>query len=90
MLEKQIEKKVKEYARSRGWAAYKFVSPNNRGVSDCIMFKDSQTVFIEFKQKGKKPTKLQEKFLAKMDDQGFITAVIDSIEGGKEFVDALS
>ena len=32
MLERDIEKRVKEYARSKGWLAYKFTSPGHIGV----------------------------------------------------------
>lgn len=89
MRESEIEKKVCDYAKSKGWLTYKFVSPSNRGVPDRIWLKNSHIVFVEFKAPNKMPTKLQEKVISKIQSQGFSVYVIDNVEKGKELVDDL-
>ena len=57
MLEKKIEEKVNEYAKSKGFLVYKFTSPNRRAVPDRMYVHPSGHVsFIEFKAEGKLPT----------------------------------
>lgn len=83
MLESTIEKKVSEYAKSKGWLSYKFTSPSNRGVPDRIYMKNGICLFIEFKAPKKKPTKLQEKVIERIKAEDFLVYVIDSIDEGK-------
>jgi hypothetical protein len=59
MLEKQIEKKVVDYCRKRGFLCYKFSSPANRGVPDRIIIGKGKVLFLELKRKGEMPTALQ-------------------------------
>lgn len=87
MKESEIEKKVCEYAKGRGWLTYKFVSPSNKGVPDRVLLKRGVCIFIEFKAKGKLPTKLQAKVLASIHNQGFLTYVVDNVEEGKKIID---
>lgn len=82
MLESGIEKKVSARAKNLGWLSYKFTSPNNRSVPDRLYIKDGQVIFIEFKQAGKVPTKLQEHTIKKMTEHGAIVYVVDSVEKG--------
>ncbi len=89
MLEREIEKKVKDYAKSKGWLTYKWVSPQNRGVPDSIFIKDGNVVFIEFKAPGKKPTKLQQKTIDAMLAQDCFVYVADSVEGATAVLDFL-
>jgi hypothetical protein len=86
MNESHIEKKVCEYAKSKGWLTYKFVSPSNRGVPDRLFLRKGNLFFIEFKAPGKIPTKLQSKIISKIKDQGFLVYVVDDIESGKSIV----
>lgn len=87
MRESQIEKKVTEYAKSQGWLSFKWSSPSQRGVPDRMFFKDFKIKMIEFKTKGKKPTRLQEKVHSNLYEQGFFVDVVDSIEAGKKVFD---
>lgn len=61
MRESELERKVVEYCRRQGLLTYKFVSPNNRGVPDRIVVCAPRggILFLELKQPGAKPTKLQ-------------------------------
>jgi hypothetical protein len=59
MLESELERKVVALCRSQQIATYKFVSPANRGVPDRIILCNGKAMFLELKQEGKKPTRLQ-------------------------------
>ena len=83
MRESTIEKAVNKYARSLGWLAYKFTSPSCRGVCDAIYFRNEITLLIEFKQLGKKATKLQQHHINKLREQLIPVYVVDSILQGK-------
>lgn len=76
--ESNIEKRVVRIAEEKGWNIYKFVSPNNRGVPDRLAIKQGRCLFVEIKQPGKKPTKLQEHIHAEFAKQGFVVHVIDN------------
>lgn len=90
MRESVIEKKVSDYAKAKGWLAYKFVSPNQKGVPDKIFIGGGEMFFIEFKALGKKPTKLQESVFVKLRKEGFEVYIIDSVESGKALIDELN
>ena len=90
MLEKDIEKKVKAYAKSKGWLVFKFSSPAHRGVPDGMFIRDGRVFFIEFKQLGKKATKLQQITIDKIICEDIKVFVCDSVEQGKGIVDAQS
>ena len=56
-LEKDIEARVCEYARSKGVLAYKFTSPSRAAVPDRLFIApDGRVWFCEFKREGQKAT----------------------------------
>jgi hypothetical protein len=62
VLEKQIEAKVCDYAKSKGVLAYKFTSPARAAVPDRLFIgPDGRMWFCEFKREGAKPTPQQER-----------------------------
>ena len=79
--EKVLERKLCKRVKELGGHAYKFVSPNQRGVPDrlCIL-PNGVTVFVELKTTGKKPTKLQELCMTELRGLGQRCEVIDSSE----------
>lgn len=85
MRESKIEKEVTKYAKVLGWLSYKFVSPNQKGIPDRLYLRDSVLIFVEFKQEGKEPTKLQAKCIKSIRNQGFNVIIIDNIEKGIKF-----
>ena len=87
MREKDIEKWVKDYSRKLGWLPFKFTSPAQRGVPDCVFLKEGVIIFIEFKALGKQPTKLQLVMAQKMKEHGALVFLIDSREKGKDLFD---
>ena len=88
MLESKIETEVSKHAKLLGWLSYKFTSPNNRAVPDRIYFREGRTILIEFKQLGKKPTKLQTKVINDLKKQLIDVYVVDNIEQGKGIFNA--
>lgn len=89
MYEREIEKRVKEYARSKGWLAYKFTSPGHAFVPDGLFISpDGVVIFIEFKQKGKKPTTMQEREHQRLREHKRPVYLIDDVDEGKKVIDA--
>ena len=87
MLEKEIEKYLREQVKLRGGVAFKFISPGNVGVPDrLVLFPNGKIIFIELKATGKKTSKIQDIQIKKIRDLGFDVYVIDSKE---EVLDAI-
>lgn len=76
--EKVLERKLVDKIKKLGGHAYKFVSPNQRGVPDrlCVL-PHGITVFVELKTTGKKPTKLQELCMSELRALGQECVVVD-------------
>ena len=90
MLEKDIEARVCEYARSKGVLAYKFTSPARAAVPDRLFITSNGRVwFCEFKRTGQKPTLAQEREHAKLRAQKVNVFVIDSVIEGKTMIDVM-
>ena len=90
MLEAQIEKTVSEYARGKGFLAYKFTSPNRAAVPDKLFILPSGHMFFcEFKRTGQKPTVPQEREHARLRQQNVQVYVVDDIQQGKDIIDSM-
>lgn len=90
MLEKAIEAKVCEYARSKGWLAYKFTSPARAAVPDRLLISPAgKCVFIEFKREGQKPSEAQKREHQRLREQNVSVFVIDNVADGKAVVDVM-
>lgn len=89
-LEKEIEKKICDYAKSKGCYVRKFTSPNNRSVPDRLFITPFGTVgFLEVKRGGEKPTKAQELEMALLTKQNANVKWCDNVEDGRQFIDDL-
>lgn len=78
--EKYIEQMLCRIIREMGGTAYKFVSPNRRGVPDRIcLLPGGEMFFVEVKSRGKKPSPLQEIEIEKLRKLGFSVYVLDSV-----------
>lgn len=86
MKESELEAKCTRYAKDRQILSFKFQSANNRGVPDRIFMGGGAVLFVEFKQKGKKPSALQDKVMGTMREHGALVAVIDDYDNFKELV----
>ncbi|ERP95653.1 hypothetical protein Q669_29715 [Labrenzia sp. C1B10] len=90
MLEKKIERLVSAYGEKRGFLVRKLQWVGRHGAPDRVFMKAGVIYFIEFKQKGKKPTANQEAEIQRLRDAGFGVWVIDCVEEGKALLDRLS
>lgn len=81
MRESELEKKFTGMVRNAGGRAYKFVSPGNDGMPDrLVILPGGRMGFVELKQKGGKPRKLQRFRMAELEALGCFTAVVDDPE----------
>jgi len=88
MLEKQIEDKVCQYARSKNILAYKFTSPARMGVPDRMFVAPlGRVFFIEFKREGGRVTPAQEREHTRLIAHGCEVHVVDNVLDGYEVVD---
>jgi hypothetical protein len=88
MLEKQIEAKVCEYAKTRNVLVYKFTSPARAAVPDRMFIRpDGRIWFVEFKREGAKPTEAQEREHHRLRQHKVNVFVIDNVEEGKTMID---
>lgn len=88
-LEKDIERRVCDYAKSLGILVYKFTSPSRRSVPDRLfIMPDGGVFFIEFKRKGEKPSPAQEVEIARIRKQGVHVFVVDEVPVGKAIIAA--
>lgn len=90
MIEKDIERKVNDYAKERGLLVYKFTSPNRAAVPDRLYILPSgHMFFIEFKAEGKKPTPAQEREHARLRGHNVTVYVVDNVTEGKQIIDVM-
>lgn len=90
MLEKDIERKVCQYARSKGWLTRKWVSPSHNFVPDQIFIAPGgRVIFIEMKREGRKPTPGQLREHEKLRKQGCLVFVVDNVADGKCLIDVM-
>ena len=90
MLEKDLERWCRRYAKAHGFGFFKWASPSQRGVSDRILLGPGGYVaFVEMKRPCRKPalTPLQQKHRDQLLDMGHRHYVINSRDGFIELVD---
>lgn len=83
MRESTIERAVCDYAKANGCLVMKLAGPNQKGQPDRMFIRNGKVLFMEFKAPGKKPTALQEKWLADLRRQGCVAMMCDDIGDGK-------
>jgi len=89
-LEKDIEARVCEYARSKGVLAYKFTSPSRAAVPDRLFIApDGRVWFCEFKREGQKATVAQEREHHKLRQSNVNVFVVDNVPEGKNMIDLM-
>lgn len=98
-LERDIERRGGEYAKTRGVLHLKFTSPQRAAVPDRLLLAEipeflrplvAQFVrFAEYKRKGKRPTEAQEREHARLRALGFTVDVIDSVDDAKRAIDEM-
>lgn len=90
MLEKEIEKRVCDYAKEKGLLVYKFTSPARAAVPDRLFItKTGKVFFIEFKRGGKVATPQQEREHERLENYKVNVFVIDDFVKGKLVIDLM-
>lgn len=89
MLEKDLERAVVNHCKMCGFVTYKFSSPSQRGVPDRIVIGPGGTLFLELKQFGKKPTKLQLHHIQMIKNAGGNADWADNILYARERINAI-
>ena len=90
MNERTIEAKLKNAVETSGGLCWKLVCPGTTGVPDRICLMRNRVVFVELKAPGKQPRPIQVRRMNQLRQQGFTALVVDSVDGIKEVLDALS
>ena len=90
MLEKEIEAKVCDYAKTKNVLVYKFTSPNRMAVPDRLFIRpDGRIWFCEFKREGQKPTSAQDREHHRLRQHKVSVFVIDNVAEGMVMVDTM-
>jgi len=90
MLEKEIEAKVCDYAKTKNVLVYKFTSPNRMAVPDRLFIRpDGRVWFCEFKREKQKPTPAQDREHHRLRQHKVSVFVIDNVPDGKAMVDMM-
>lgn len=90
MLERDIETRVCKHAQKFGVLTRKYTSPSHRSVPDRLfLFPGGLVAFIEFKQKGKKMTKGQQREAQKLMSLGHKVYLVDDVNEGKQLVNEI-
>jgi hypothetical protein len=78
--EKYLERKLVERIKAHGGLCLKFASVTEAGYPDrlCLM-PHGQTLWVELKTTGRKPTKLQEIRHQELRERGFAVYVVDDM-----------
>jgi hypothetical protein len=88
MLEKQIEKKVADYAKTKGYLEEKFYPKYKKGFPDRLFMNPwGVTIYIEFKALNKKPSEIQDIVIKKLLKQNCLVFVVDNVDIGKKIID---
>lgn len=90
VLEKEIEKRVCDYAKTKNVLVYKFTSPARAAVPDRMFIRpDGRMWFCEFKRGGQKPTDAQEREHHRLRQHKVSVFVVDNVDDGKAMVDMM-
>jgi hypothetical protein len=82
MLESKIQASCINYAKKLGWICCKNIKCSINGMPDLSMFRNGETIFVEFKTETGKQSELQKYVEKQLVDQGFKYYLIRSL---KEF-----
>ena len=81
---------MKFYVEKLGGEFHKLELIGRSGIPDrVILFPDKNPVYVELKQKDKKPRKLQMYEIEKLRKKSFRVEVIDNFKEGKELIDEI-
>lgn len=87
MRESSVEKKLREFATTNGCMYIKLSGENQKGQPDRFVLRQGRIMFLELKAPGKKPTPLQEKWIADLTAQGFTAVWTDNVGEGMDLIE---
>ena len=88
--EKTLEARLVREIEARGGMALKYTSQFHRGIPDRIcLLPGGLSIFVELKSTGKKPTKLQQHAMKRLDEMGHPNVVVDSSKKLEELLKIL-
>lgn len=77
--EKVFERTFSKYVNDKGGIAVKLLSQFVNGLPDRMyLLPGGRALFVEFKSTGKKPTRIQEHIIGRIQKLGFTVLVVDS------------
>jgi hypothetical protein len=79
MLESYIERRLVEYVKSLGGLCIKLDAQSYSGIPDRMIILPHKILFVELKQKGKKPRPLQEVWIERLRKLNQEVIVIDEV-----------
>lgn len=85
------EKDLENECNSIAYNEYGFLNlkqVSDKGVPDRLYFKNGQAFFVEFKDKGKRPTKLQRHIHRQLEAAGMKVYVVDNVDDFIEICNA--
>lgn len=88
-VESKIEATVAEYAESLGCLHLKLLMLTTMGWPDRLFLYMGRVLFIEFKQPGERPAKIQLWIHGKLRKHLFKVEVVDNVSQGKVYIDEL-
>lgn len=88
-LESSIERAIVKYAKSKGVLVRKLNGEGERGWPDRMFLYAGRVLFLELKQPGKQPTKLQAAKIRELRANGFWADWTDGVEEGRRKIDTL-
>ena len=77
-MESKVQAAIKKKLEKKGYKVLKIIQLSENGYPDLLCLKNGKAVFIEVKQKGKKPEKLQSYRIAQLQTMGFKAFFFDS------------
>tara|TARA_R110000868_G_C10774603_1_gene754997 strand:- start:6 stop:452 length:447 start_codon:yes stop_codon:yes gene_type:complete len=87
--ERLLEQRAVNYAIKHGIYTRKFTSPSNRAVPDRVFIANGNTLFLEFKAYGKRPTEAQLKEIYLINAAGGLASWVDTFSLVEGFLDKL-
>lgn len=89
-MESDVESFLTKKIKSKGGICWKLVSPGMSGVPDRLVIYNGSVYFVELKDAGQHPRKLQRYVHAELSRQGFPVYVIDTKPGVDQFIEQIS
>lgn len=84
MLEKDIERKLIRYVKSKGGLCIKLNSSSMVGLPDRLVILKNKIIFVELKAPGKKPRKMQLAVMELLKNLDCDVRIIDNLEDIKK------